>query len=145
MFCRRQDLSPLTLPLLWIAAICALGASTTGWLHAGYEYGDDASNTLFLHRWIGIGSAVALTALALWSCKVTASLRANRASAHASLSAFRYAAIVVAAAVGFVGHLGGELTITLLRDIGVGEEVHHMDDAQISLAIDWLRQREGVP
>ena len=110
MLCRRQDLSPLTLPLLWIAAICALGASTTGWLHAGYEYGDDASNTLFLHRWIGIGSAVALTALALWSCKVTASLRANRASAHASLSAFRYAAIVVAAAVGFVGHLGGELT-----------------------------------
>ena len=45
----------------------------------------------------------------------------------------------------FREHLGGELTITLLRDIGVGEEVHHMDDAQISLAIDWLRQREGVP
>ena len=44
----------------------------------------------------------------------------------------------------FREHLGGELTITLLRDIGVGEEVHHMDDAQISLAIDWLRQREGV-
>ena len=36
------------------------------------------------------------------------------------------------------------LSFALLRDIGVGEEVHHMDDAQISLAIDWLRQREGV-
>ena len=39
-------------------------------------------------------------------------------------------------------HLGGELTITLLRDIGVGEEVHHMDSNEILRALVWLRQRE---
>lgn len=42
----------------------------------------------------------------------------------------------------FREHLGGELTITLLRDLGVGEEVHHMDTAEIQRALAWLRQRE---
>lgn len=41
----------------------------------------------------------------------------------------------------FREHLGGELTITLLRDIGVGEEVHDMDEAEILRALDWLRRR----
>ena len=43
----------------------------------------------------------------------------------------------------FREHLGGELTITLLRDIGVGEEVHTMDEAEILRAIAWLRSREA--
>jgi 3-dehydroquinate synthase len=42
----------------------------------------------------------------------------------------------------FREHLGGELTITLLRDIGVGEEVHHMDPDEILRALVWLRRRE---
>jgi 3-dehydroquinate synthase len=42
----------------------------------------------------------------------------------------------------FREHLGGELTITLLRAVGVGEEVHHMDRDQILHAIAWLRRRE---
>lgn len=42
----------------------------------------------------------------------------------------------------FREHLGGELTITLLRDIGVGEEVHQMDTNEILRALVWLRQRE---
>jgi 3-dehydroquinate synthase len=42
----------------------------------------------------------------------------------------------------FREHLGGELTITLLRDIGVGEEVHHMDSDEILRALVWLRRRE---
>lgn len=42
----------------------------------------------------------------------------------------------------FREHLGGELTITLLRDIGVGEEVHHMDADEILQAMAWLRRRE---
>ncbi len=42
----------------------------------------------------------------------------------------------------FREHLGGELTITLLREIGRGEEVHQMDTAAILSAIDWLRQME---
>jgi 3-dehydroquinate synthase len=42
----------------------------------------------------------------------------------------------------FREHLGGELTITLLRDIGVGEEVHQMDVNEILRAMAWLRRRE---
>lgn len=42
----------------------------------------------------------------------------------------------------FREHLGGELTVTLLRDIGVGEEVHQMDANEILRALVWLRQRE---
>jgi 3-dehydroquinate synthase len=42
----------------------------------------------------------------------------------------------------FREHLGGELTITLLRDIGRGEEVHQMDTDEILQAMAWLRHRE---
>jgi 3-dehydroquinate synthase len=42
----------------------------------------------------------------------------------------------------FREHLGGELTITLLRDIGRGEEVHTMDNDEILHAMAWLRRKE---
>ena len=42
----------------------------------------------------------------------------------------------------FREHLGGELTITLLRDFGQGEEVHTMDNDEILHAITWLRRKE---
>jgi len=42
----------------------------------------------------------------------------------------------------FREHLGGELTITLLRDIGRGEEVHAMDNTEILHAMAWLRRKE---
>ncbi|MGV3655564.1 MAG: 3-dehydroquinate synthase [Noviherbaspirillum sp.] len=42
----------------------------------------------------------------------------------------------------FREHLGGELTITLLRAIGVGEEVHRMEEDEILHALAWLRRQE---
>ena len=42
----------------------------------------------------------------------------------------------------FREHLGGELSITLLRDIGRGEEVHAMDSNEILRAMAWLRRKE---
>jgi len=41
----------------------------------------------------------------------------------------------------FREHLGGELTITLLREVGVGEEVHEMNEGEIRKAIAWLKHR----
>ena len=41
----------------------------------------------------------------------------------------------------FQEHLADALTITLLREIGVGVEVHEMDHALVAEAIDWLRAR----
>ena len=41
----------------------------------------------------------------------------------------------------FREHLGGELTITLLAELGVGIEVHEMDETLIAQSIDWLHDR----
>jgi len=39
----------------------------------------------------------------------------------------------------FREHLGGELTVTLLEEIGTGLEVHRMDPELIRQALEWLR------
>lgn len=44
----------------------------------------------------------------------------------------------------FQEHLGGELTVTLLDDIGVGVEVHEIDEAVMLDAIGWLKARAGA-
>ena len=41
----------------------------------------------------------------------------------------------------FQEHLGGELTVTLLADIGRGVEVHAIDVEIVGQCIDWLEQR----
>lgn len=43
----------------------------------------------------------------------------------------------------FKEHLGGKLTITLLQDIGMGIEVHAMNDDDIAHAIEWLKDRQS--
>lgn len=42
----------------------------------------------------------------------------------------------------FREHLGGELTVTLLRAIGHSEDVNSLDRSQIIQAMAWLRRRE---
>jgi 3-dehydroquinate synthase len=46
--------------------------------------------------------------------------------------------------VDFKEHLGGELTVTLLKEIGVGFEVNEMDPSKVFEAIDWLKERQAV-
>ena len=41
----------------------------------------------------------------------------------------------------FREHLGGELTVTLLSDLGVGVEVHEIDEALMLDSIAWLKER----
>jgi 3-dehydroquinate synthase len=48
---------------------------------------------------------------------------------------------VLAGLCEFREHLGGELTVTLLADIGRGIEMHAMDEALILDAITWLEAR----
>ncbi len=43
----------------------------------------------------------------------------------------------------FREHLGGQLTITLLSEIGVGVEVHEMDEARVLEAMHWLEDRNS--
>ena len=42
----------------------------------------------------------------------------------------------------FREHLGGELTVTLLEDLGVGVEVHRIEPGRVQEAIAWLRDSE---
>jgi 3-dehydroquinate synthase len=44
----------------------------------------------------------------------------------------------------FREHLGGELTITLLKDIGIGHEVHDIDDGKVADCIGWLKKRQSA-
>jgi len=44
----------------------------------------------------------------------------------------------------FREHLGGELTVTLLSAIGVGTEVHEMDEALVLEAIAGLKERAAA-
>jgi len=45
----------------------------------------------------------------------------------------------------FREHLGGELTITLLSEIGRGQEVHEMDEGNVLESIAWLQARRRQP
>ena len=42
----------------------------------------------------------------------------------------------------FQEHLGGELTITLLKDIGVGFEVNEINLEIVKESIKWLKERQ---
>ena len=42
----------------------------------------------------------------------------------------------------FRQHLGGDLSVTLLRELGRGEDVHVMDRSGVARALSWLRRRE---
>jgi 3-dehydroquinate synthase len=45
----------------------------------------------------------------------------------------------------FREHLGGELTITLLRGVGQAVEVHEVQEPLVARAVAWLRQRRPAP
>jgi 3-dehydroquinate synthase len=42
----------------------------------------------------------------------------------------------------FREHLGGELTVTLLRDIGAGIEVNEIDPDAVVRSLAWLEARQ---
>ncbi len=45
----------------------------------------------------------------------------------------------------FREHLGGDLTITLLRDVGRPVEVHEMRAELVLRALDWMRAAVAAP
>ena len=106
---RREGLSPLTVPLLWIAAIAALASTATGWVNAAHEYGSEDTPALALHRWIGTLTAFALLGLAWFGQSVAAQAAAGATKAAAAIGSFRWFGLVSAIAVSVTGHLGGDL------------------------------------
>jgi 3-dehydroquinate synthase len=45
----------------------------------------------------------------------------------------------------FQEHLGGELTITLLAEIGRGVEVHAINTELVGRCVDWLQDQARAP
>lgn len=73
---RRPAATGSAFVLVWIAAVTAPCAALSGWFLAWTE-GDD-SNTLFLHRWTGVASAVLLLVVAIMASIV----RSRAAKTH---------------------------------------------------------------
>ncbi len=100
---RRSEACSFTAIALWIAAVGAFGACTSGWFFAESERG---TNDLFWHRWLGIATACAIAAVA-WLA--TRALRPSDRSAGQTVPIVRASVLVVAGMVAWVGHLGGNM------------------------------------
>ncbi len=100
----RRDPGPSSFALtaVWFAALIAVLTATSGWFNAEFE-GKNLTLNLFLHRWIGISSAVLLMVLAISGSII-------RARPKTSLSgAWRMVLLATAGALAFTGHLGGAM------------------------------------
>lgn len=106
---RREGLSPLTPPLLWLAAVSAVFSTATGWINANFEHASNTGDALMLHRWIGTLSSAALVGLAFWCQSLAAQGAIASAKSVAALGTFRWAALVGAIGVSVTGHFGGDL------------------------------------
>src|SRR5205823_183507 len=84
---------------LWLGAASAVLAAGLGWLHA---LDQPASQTLFLHRWLGTGAGV-VAPMAAFLFE-----RDLRRRQHTTLTTVLV--IAVAVLVGIAGHFGGMLT-----------------------------------
>jgi len=69
--------------------------------------------------------------LPLWHESLEIRDAAGRRRVHEGLEEFRE-------------HLGGELTILLLRELGCGQDVHHLDEGLVEACIDELEQRAAT-
>lgn len=79
-------------------------------------------------RVIGVISGLKLP---LWHPALDFRDENGRRLVHAGLEEFRE-------------HLGGELTVLLLRDAGVGQDVHALDEGLVDACLDALRDQQAV-
>lgn len=106
---RREGLSPLTLPLLWIAAVAAVAATVTGWVNAAHDHANDSTDTLQLHRWIGTATAVGFVGLAWWGRILAAEVAKAGVGTASAIGTFRWVSLGAGIAMSVTGHLGGDL------------------------------------
>ena len=97
---------------LWVGALGSIAACVTGWFYSPMEHqGDvavladlwDMTQDVFLHRTWALGCSVAALILAMMAMS-------TRARDPDDGTLWKLGTICLAAAIGWTGHLGGELT-----------------------------------
>jgi len=106
---RRPGMSPLTPPLLWIAAVGAAGSTVSGWVNAAFERANDTSDELALHRWLATATAVLFVGLAFWCHGIAREAMARGAAAAGRIEVFRWGVLAGAILMSVSGHIGGGL------------------------------------
>ncbi|MEY2715390.1 MAG: hypothetical protein RIT24_1733 [Planctomycetota bacterium] len=106
---RRSGMSPLTPPLLWIAAAGAAGSTVSGWVNAALERANDASDELALHRWMATATAAFFVVLAFWCHALAREAMARGAAAAGRIEVFRWGVLAGAVLMSASGHIGGGL------------------------------------
>jgi uncharacterized membrane protein len=129
---RKPSPSPAAEACILFGAFAAVVSAVMGWAHADYAKFASQADTLFWHRWIGVGSAViALGVLALQQrAKRVQKAQGGEARAGALVRVYQIGAIASAVMVGIAGHFGGTLT-------------HGAD--YFTIAVEEAKQREESP
>lgn len=109
MIRREHGVSPASFPLLAAAAATGLVATGSGWLNAAWEHGNDTSDLLLRHRWLGTILSAALVGIAFLAWRAGREATRIGGTASSMVLAHRLATFAGAALVGLVGHLGGTL------------------------------------
>ncbi len=135
---RDQALSAFALVAIWFAAIASLATAASGWCSAEYE-SHPSSGTLFLHRWLGVGSAVVLLALAVGGGVI----QQRRLGGRVGL--WRMTLIAAAGAVSLTGHFGGSMVYgdSYLAD-AVWAALDQTERAQRDDAVRAAKERLGI-
>jgi len=103
VFSKNQKIPPIVTTMLWMGTLGAIGAAALGWAYAydSMYFGDEDIQLLFLHRWLGTGTAAA--AVLVLALKHFTPKLAKPIPLALLLTA-------VAALVGVAAHYGGSLT-----------------------------------
>lgn len=87
----------------------AMAASGTGWLNGAIEQGA-GSDTMEVHRWIGVGVAAASVLVLLLGVAAARRERERDEARGGLVAMYRLGTVVTAAAVGVGAHFGGMMT-----------------------------------
>ena len=68
----------------------------------------------------------------------------DRLLAPGEAKGFRQKLAILGGLEDFREHLGGDLTVTLLRGIGRGVEVHEMDEAAVCKSLEWMHAQHSA-
>ena len=127
--CRHEGYGDFAFHCTWIAALASVFVCASGWFFAD-AFG--ASNELFWHRWVGIGSSAGLVALAFAASQV-------RGDSWPGLLLFsRISALVVAIGIGITAHFGGQM-------VWAGQDPQPLSAFSDAMKITWKSMIAPAP